>query len=72
MSKADLISRIESIDNQAILDSIFLFISQFDSKSESILLEEKKLIDIGIQQANDKILKDHSVVIANIRSSISK
>jgi len=66
MSKADLISRIESIDNEEVLDSIFLFISQFDSKTNSISIEEKRIIDIGIQQAKGNDLIDHSEVISKI------
>jgi len=66
MSKADLISKIESIDNEEVLDSIFLFISQFDSKINSISIEEKRIIDIGIQQAKENDLIDHSEVISKI------
>jgi hypothetical protein len=72
MSKAELITRIESIHNQEILNSIELFISQWDFIDVPISIEEKRTLEIGIQQANKKELKDHTLVLAEIRNKIGK
>ena len=72
MSKADLISRIESIENPEFLNSISLFISQWDSSDDSVSHEEKRSIESGIQQADKKHLKDHHSIFSDLRARIGK
>lgn len=72
MSKADLISRIESIDYQELLNSISLFISQWDSSDDSFSHEEKRSFEFGIHQADKKHLKDHHSIFSDLRARIGK
>jgi hypothetical protein len=68
MAKSDLNSGNDSIENPDFLK----YISSWESGDPTISNEERRIIEIGIQQAEEQQLKDHSSVMKEVRAKIGK
>ncbi len=70
MPKAELNSTINSVENPDILSSISLFLYQISHSSESISEGEKVALDVGVKQAENNEMRDHAIVMAELRAKL--
>jgi hypothetical protein len=70
MSKAELISTINSVEKPDILDSIGLLLHQISHSSDSISGEEKVALDLGVKQAENNEMRDYAIVMAELRAKL--